>query len=44
VLKWWLRHAKNFNGEGKRSGRGLIDFQVGNEKGSIDLVNYQERI
>jgi hypothetical protein len=37
-----LRYAKNLNGEGKRSGIGLIGFQVGNEKGSVDLVNFQE--
>jgi hypothetical protein len=42
VLKWWLRHAKNFIDEGKIFGRGLVDFQVGNEKGSIDLVKCQE--
>jgi hypothetical protein len=40
VLKIWLRCTKNLNGEVKRSGRGLIDFQVGNEKGLIDLINY----
>jgi hypothetical protein len=41
-VKRWLRYVENLNGEGKRSGRGLIDFQVGNEKGSVDLVNCQE--
>jgi hypothetical protein len=42
VLKRWLRHVENLSDEGKRSGRGLIDFQVGNEKGSVDLINCQE--
>jgi hypothetical protein len=41
VLKRWLRYAENLSDEGKRSGRGLIGFQVGNEKGSVDLVNCQ---
>jgi hypothetical protein len=41
VLKRWLRHAENLSHKGKRSGKGLIDFQVGNEKGSMDLVNCQ---
>jgi hypothetical protein len=39
VLKIWLRYVENLSGEGKRSGRDLIGFQVGNEEGSIDLVN-----
>jgi hypothetical protein len=42
VLKRWLRHVENLNNEGKRSGRGLVDFQVGNEKRSVDLINCQE--
>jgi hypothetical protein len=42
VLKRWLRYVENLNGEGKRSGRGLVGFQVGNEKGSVDLINFQE--
>jgi hypothetical protein len=42
VLKRWLRHDENLSDEGKRSGRGLIDCQVGNEKRSIDLMNCQE--
>jgi hypothetical protein len=42
VLRRWLRHAENLSGEGKRSGRNLIGFQVGNVKGSVDLVNCQE--
>jgi hypothetical protein len=41
VLKRWLRHAENLSHKGKRSGKSLIDFQVGNEKGSVDLVNCQ---
>jgi hypothetical protein len=42
VLKRWLRHVENLSDQGKRSGRGLVDFQVGNEKGSVDLINFQE--
>jgi hypothetical protein len=42
VLRRWLRYVKNLNGEGKRSGRNLIGFEVGNEKGSVDLVNFEE--
>jgi hypothetical protein len=42
VLKRWLRYVENLNGEGKRSGRSLIGFQVGNVKGSVDLINCQE--
>jgi hypothetical protein len=42
VLKRWLRHAENLNDEGKKSSRDLIDFQVGNEKRSVDLLNFQE--
>jgi hypothetical protein len=38
VIKRWLRHAENLSHEGKRSGKSLIDFQVGNKKGSMDLV------
>jgi hypothetical protein len=40
-VKRWLRHAENLSHKGKRSGKGLIDFQVGNEKGSVDLINCQ---
>jgi hypothetical protein len=40
VLKIWLRYDENLSDEGKRSRRGPIGFQVGNEKGSVDLVNY----
>jgi hypothetical protein len=41
VLKRWLRYDGNLSDEGKRSGRGIVGFQVGNEKGSMDLVNCQ---
>jgi hypothetical protein len=41
MLKRWLRHAENLSHKGKRSGKSLIDFQVGNEKGSVDLINCQ---
>jgi hypothetical protein len=39
VLKMWLRYVESFNDEGKRYGRGHVGFQVGNERGSIYLVN-----
>jgi hypothetical protein len=42
VLKKWLRHVGNLSGEGKRSSRGLIDCQVSNENGSVDIVKCQE--
>jgi hypothetical protein len=42
VLKRSLRHAENISDEGNRSDRGLVDYQVGNKKGSVDLVNNQE--
>jgi hypothetical protein len=42
VLKRWMSHVDNLTDDGKRSGRGLIDCQVGNEKRSVDLINYQE--
>jgi hypothetical protein len=42
VLKCQLRYLENISGEGKRYGRSLIGFQVGNVKGSVDLVNCQE--
>jgi hypothetical protein len=32
------RDVENPSHEGKRSGKRLIDFQVGNEHGSVDLV------
>jgi hypothetical protein len=41
MLRRWLRHAENLSDEGKRSGKGLIGFQVGNEKGSVDLIDCQ---
>jgi hypothetical protein len=37
-----LRHVENLSDEGKRDGRGLIGFLVGDEKGSGDLINFQE--
>jgi hypothetical protein len=42
LLKRWLRHAKNLSDEGKRLFRDLIYFQVGNEKRSIHLINFEE--
>jgi hypothetical protein len=42
VLKRWLRYAENLSDEGKRSGKGLVGFHVGNEKGSVDLANFQK--
>jgi hypothetical protein len=41
VLRRWLRHVENLIDEGKRSGRGLEGCQVGNNKGSMDLVDCQ---
>jgi hypothetical protein len=38
----WLRHVNNLSDEGKRSNRGLIGFLVGNEKESVDLINFQK--
>jgi hypothetical protein len=38
MLKRWLRHAKNLFHKRKRSGKGLVDCEVGNEKGSVDLI------
>jgi hypothetical protein len=40
-LKRWLRHAENLSHKGKRSGKGLVDFQVSKVKGSVDLINCQ---
>jgi hypothetical protein len=40
-VKRWLRHTENLSDEGKRSGKDLIDFQVGNEKRSVDILNCQ---
>jgi hypothetical protein len=42
MLKRWLRHTENLSDEGKTSKIGLIYFQVGNEKGSVYLINCQE--
>jgi hypothetical protein len=41
MLRRWLRQAESLSHKGKRSGKSLIGFQVGNEKGSVDLVNCQ---
>jgi hypothetical protein len=40
MLKRWMRHAKNLIHNRKRSGKSLVDFQVGNEKGLVDLIYY----
>jgi hypothetical protein len=40
-LKIWLRVDENLSHKGKRSGKDLVDFQVGNVKRSVDLVNCQ---
>jgi len=42
VLKRWLRNVENLSNKGKRFGKGLIGCQVRNEKGLVDLVNYQK--
>jgi len=42
VFKRWLRYAEKLKGEGKRSGKILIGFQVGNEDKSGNLINFQE--
>ena len=42
MLKRWPTHVENLIDEGKRSGRSLVDCQVGNKKGSVDLINFQE--
>jgi hypothetical protein len=39
--KMWLRHAENLSNEGKRYGKGHVGCQVGNGKGSVDLVSCQ---
>jgi hypothetical protein len=41
MLNRWLRHPGNLGHEGRRSGKSLVDFQVGNEKGLIDLIYFQ---
>jgi hypothetical protein len=41
VLKRWLRHVENLSHKTNKSDKSLIDCQVGNDKGSMDLVNYQ---
>jgi hypothetical protein len=40
ILKGWLRYVENINGERKIYGMSLIGCEVGNEKGSNDLVKY----
>jgi hypothetical protein len=40
MLRRWLRHAENLSDDGRRSSRGLVGCQVGNEKGSIDLIDF----
>jgi len=42
VLKMWLRHVENLSDEGKRSGRDIIGCHVGNEKISVDVINFQK--
>jgi hypothetical protein len=42
VLKRGLRHVDNLTDDKKRSGRGLVDCQLGNEKRLVDLINCQE--
>jgi hypothetical protein len=41
MLKRWLRHAENLSYKGKRYSKSLIDFQVVDEQGSMDLVKFQ---
>jgi hypothetical protein len=41
MLRRWLRHAENLSHKGKRSGKNLVYCQVGNEKGLVDLIDYQ---
>jgi hypothetical protein len=41
ILKRWLRHVENLGHKENRSRKILIDFQVGNEKGLVDLIDYQ---
>jgi hypothetical protein len=36
-----MRYDENLSDEGKRSGKGLVGFQVGNVKGLVDIVNCQ---
>jgi hypothetical protein len=40
-LKRWLSHAESFSHKGNRSGEGLIDCQVGNEKEAVGLIECQ---
>ena len=36
-----MRHVEDLSHKGKRSGKGLVDFQVGNGTGSVDLIECQ---
>ena len=40
-LKRSLRHTEALSHKGKRYGKGIVNFQLGNETGSMDLINYQ---
>jgi hypothetical protein len=40
MLKRCFRHAKKLSHKGKRSSKRLVDFQVSNEKGLVDLIDY----
>jgi hypothetical protein len=42
MLKRWPRHADNLSDDRRGYHMGLVDCQVGNDKRSIDLINYQE--
>ena len=41
MLRRWSRHDKNLSDEGKRTDKSILGFQVGNEKGSMDLIDFQ---
>jgi hypothetical protein len=41
MLRRWLRHTETLSHKGERSGKGIIGCRVGNEKGSVDLVEFQ---
>jgi hypothetical protein len=40
MLRRWLRHAENLSDDRRISSRGLVGCQVGNEKGSVDLIDF----
>jgi hypothetical protein len=42
MLKRWLRHVDNLSDDRKGYHRGLVDCQVGNDKRSGYLLNYQK--